>query len=195
MSKSIKLKNNTYWDTKGIAHNNKLLSDILYPVGSIYMSVNNTSPATLFGGTWTQISGRFLYCTTTSKTTGGASTHTHTQGATGTASGNTGATTLTENQIPSHKHYFNWSQHSNQYSASTNGNSNGQSFANLTDEGHSLTAQWCYDGNERSGYTSATGGGGSHTHTLNSHTHTNPTTASASSLPPYFTVYCWYRTA
>ena len=31
-----------------------------YPVGSIYMSVNSTSPASLFGGTWEQIKGRFL---------------------------------------------------------------------------------------------------------------------------------------
>lgn len=27
------------------------LFQLVYPVGSIYMSVNNTSPATLFGGT------------------------------------------------------------------------------------------------------------------------------------------------
>lgn len=32
----------------------------LYPVGSIYMSVNDTSPASLFGGSWEKISGRFL---------------------------------------------------------------------------------------------------------------------------------------
>lgn len=31
-----------------------------YPVGSIYMSYNSTSPASLFGGTWTQIKDRFL---------------------------------------------------------------------------------------------------------------------------------------
>lgn len=31
-----------------------------YPVGSIYMSVNDTDPGVLFGGTWTRIQGRFL---------------------------------------------------------------------------------------------------------------------------------------
>lgn len=31
-----------------------------YPVGSIYMSTNSTSPAELFGGTWASLEGRFL---------------------------------------------------------------------------------------------------------------------------------------
>jgi hypothetical protein len=30
------------------------LKDDIYPVGAIYMSVSSTSPASLFGGTWTQ---------------------------------------------------------------------------------------------------------------------------------------------
>jgi len=28
------------------------LLNLVYPVGSIFLSVNSTSPATLFGGTW-----------------------------------------------------------------------------------------------------------------------------------------------
>lgn len=34
--------------------------DNIYPVGSIYMSVNSTNPGTLFGGTWQQLKDRFL---------------------------------------------------------------------------------------------------------------------------------------
>ena len=32
----------------------------LYPVGAVYISANSTSPASLFGGTWESIGGRFL---------------------------------------------------------------------------------------------------------------------------------------
>lgn len=39
--------------------------DVVYPVGSIYISVNGTSPEKLFGGTWAKINGRFLVGTGT----------------------------------------------------------------------------------------------------------------------------------
>ena len=66
------------------------IADLVYPVGSIYMSVNSTSPATLFGGTWTQIQDTFLLAagsTYAAGATGGEATH-----------------TLTENEMPSHRH-------------------------------------------------------------------------------------------
>lgn len=47
-----------------------------YPVGSIYMSYEDTSPADLFGGQWTQITSRFLYASTNTST-GGSSSHRH----------------------------------------------------------------------------------------------------------------------
>lgn len=146
----------------------------IYPVGSIYLSTSSTNPETLFGGKWTQISGRFLYCTTESKTTGGSTT-------TGKASGNTGSTTLSLSQIPKHRHPLRGRYGgggANGYGLITNsgdaitGNSNG-----TTDNCKNVSSAMDY-----------VGGGKGHTHTLNSHTHSQ-------SLPPYFTVYCWYRTA
>jgi len=53
----------------------------VYPVGSIYMSLNSTSPATLFGGTWQRITGRFLLAA--SDTDGGANTAQRPVNATG----------------------------------------------------------------------------------------------------------------
>ena len=34
--------------------------DMVYPVGAIFMSMNNVNPGTWMGGTWSQIAGRFL---------------------------------------------------------------------------------------------------------------------------------------
>jgi hypothetical protein len=67
-----------------------IIADMIYPVGSIYMSVNSTSPAILFGGYWEQIQDRFLLSagsTYIAGSTGGEATH-----------------TLTINEIPSHTH-------------------------------------------------------------------------------------------
>ena len=37
------------------------IGNIVYPVGSIYMSMNETNPSTLFGGTWERLAdGRCL---------------------------------------------------------------------------------------------------------------------------------------
>lgn len=64
--------------------------DNVYPVGSIYMSVNSTNPKNLFGGTWEQIQGRFLFGMNSSYpagSTGGEITH-----------------ALTIGEIPEHNH-------------------------------------------------------------------------------------------
>ena len=61
-----------------------------YPVGSIYMSVNNINPSNFFGGTWEQIKDKFLLaCGSTYQNgaTGGEATH-----------------KLTVNEIPAHNH-------------------------------------------------------------------------------------------
>ena len=73
------------------------IRDFIYPVGSIYLSVNNVSPANIFGGTWEQIEDTFLLAAGSSYTagdTGGNIEHTHT----------TGDHTLTVTEMPSHNH-------------------------------------------------------------------------------------------
>ena len=64
--------------------------DLIYPVGSIYMSANDTSPSTLFGGEWERIEDRFLL----------AAGDTYSAGS----KDGEAAHTLTENEIPSHNH-------------------------------------------------------------------------------------------
>lgn len=63
----------------------------VYPVGAIYIATASTSPASLFGfGTWSRIQGQFLLGASSSypvNSTGGEATH-----------------TLTEDEIPVHRH-------------------------------------------------------------------------------------------
>lgn len=76
-----------------LAAANELVSKFLdrtYPVGSIYMSMNSTNPGTLFGGTWSQIQGRFLLGVSSSY-------------AVGSTGGET-TVTLSANTMPSHYH-------------------------------------------------------------------------------------------
>ena len=61
-----------------------------YPVGSIYMSVNSTSPASIFGGTWERLKDRFLLGAGDSYSAG--------------ATGGSSTVTLTKEQLPEHEH-------------------------------------------------------------------------------------------
>ncbi len=109
----------------------------VYPVGSIYMSVNSTSPSTLFGGTWVQLKDRFLL---------GAG-DTYTNGKTGGAA----EVTLTVNQMPSHRHS----------TAQEYVSENGNSFDDYTVQSDHLSpteAESKYYPN----YTDYTGGGKAH---------------------------------
>lgn len=75
------------------AADKKKLDNILktvYPVGAIYMSMSATSPATLFGGTWVQITGRFLFAANSAYKVG--------------ATGGEEKHALTINEMPSHDH-------------------------------------------------------------------------------------------
>ena len=73
--------------------NGKTLSqifDMLYPVGSIYISLNSSSPASIFGGSWEKITDRFLLAAGGKYavlSTGGEETH-----------------KLTKDELPAHSH-------------------------------------------------------------------------------------------
>lgn len=76
------------------------LIDTIYPVGSIYMSVSNTSPSILFGGTWEQIAqGRTIIGQGTGTDTNSES-KTFNNGATGGEYNHT----LTIAEMPKHTH-------------------------------------------------------------------------------------------
>lgn len=167
----------------------------IYPIGSVYLSVNSTNPSVYFGGTWEQINGYYLYAGNTNNT-GGSS-------LTGEASGNTGSTTLTANQIPSHSH----SIPSLNGTASSNGSHTHNIGADF--DGGAGSARYTVHsrGTSGAGYLMATsssgahthsvstnasntgssGGTSSHTHSLNNHTHTIN--------PPFYSLFVFKRTA
>lgn len=166
------------WDVKVYG---KLLKqfilDSTYPVGSIYMSVNSTSPATLFGGTWSQLQNRFLL--------GAGSSYT---------AGNTGGAatvTLTTAQMPAHTHTFTGS------SATTSSDSHTHTVPNTKGDNSG-------SGNKCESWSSASASGRTVTTSSDSHTHTvtakgtNANTGgdgSHNNMPPYLVVYMWKRTA
>lgn len=53
-----------------------MTADELYPVGSVCIRYDTTSPATLYGGIWQRIEGRFLYGCASSGTVGATGSHT-----------------------------------------------------------------------------------------------------------------------
>lgn len=156
-------------------HGKKLI-DYIYPIGSIYLSVNSTSPATLFGGSWTQLKDRFLLgagSTYSSGATGGAATH-----------------KLSVAEMPSHAHdtpFFNNMTNNGEMKSDFIGVFGKGVTASqaLKDTGQTSTMEMWWinqtntaEGNEWAYLTSAKGSGSAH-----------------NNMPPYLVVYMWKRTA
>lgn len=151
--------------------------DAVYPVGSVYISVNDTDPGTLFGGTWEQFAtGRTLVGVDSTDTdfsvgnTGGEKTH-----------------TLTETELPAHAHdvdavsitssgaHIHTAKSNVWVSQDTKNLSSGKSTGRTTT-------------------TDIMNSGGAHTHTVPAHT--TKSTGSGNShnnMPPYIAVYMWRR--
>lgn len=106
-----------FTDGKATLNGSRILTvDMVYPVGSIYMSMNDVNPTNFFGGTWARIEGRFLLGASSSYTvgsTGGEATH-----------------TLTVDEMPSHRHTI--SRISKAVSSGTN-------YSRITSDGTELS--------------------------------------------------------
>lgn len=120
------LENDTY--RKNEVYTKEEILNVIYPVGSIYISVNSTNPAEIIGGTWTLWgSGRTPVCVDTTQTefntaekTGGEKEH-----------------SLNVNEMPSHNH---------EYSDSiTPNNVSGTSAASSTGNTYILTETYMHD--------------------------------------------------
>ena len=152
-----------------------------HPVGSYYWSSESTDPSALFGGTWEQVKDRFVLAAGDSYAvgaTGGEPTH-----------------TLTEAEMPAHKHYAtdnSTSQGSNSFvawgsdgakdwsgmrvTAKTWGSASGYTKEQWGEKGPDMDNQiFAYQANRT---TSSTGGGAAH-----------------NNMPPYIVAFCWKRTA
>ena len=148
-------------------HRISSIVDAIYPVGSIYMSVNSANPGTLFGGTWEQIQDTFLL----------AAGQTYAAGATGGEAEHT----LTQNEMPSHVHP---PLNSGDWGIAEYRNVIGESGVwkfDLTNTGGGLLLGAYDNGNTYlalQSSTGSTGGGAAH-----------------NNMPPYLAVYVWKRTA
>lgn len=143
----------------------------VYPVGSIYMSVNNTNPSTLFGGTWVQIEDTFLLAagsTYTAGDTGGEATHT---------------LTAAESGLPAHTHDFT------QPTVTTKMEflkdvATGTAKNRLTTQGQSSPSYTSdFASTVTGGAVGAVTGGAQNA------------TDAHNNMPPYLAVYVWKRTA
>lgn len=169
--------------------------DIIYPVGSLYWSKNPTNPATLFGGTWTQIKDKFIL----------AAGDSYAQGATGGAS----TVTLTTAQMPMHTHGASTNTTgAHSHTRGTMEITGSMAWSNLT----SLQGAF-YQGQYQNSYgvanahndwkgiafaasrswSGSTSYNGDHSHTVTVNNSGNG--ESHENMPPYVTYYCWERTA
>ena len=151
----------------------KGLKDMIYPIGSIYMSMNDINPSIIFGGTWTQIKdNKFLLCSSSSKQTGGS-------------------TTIETENMPSHTHTFEGNAITGSIdnlvrydAADTGAFSKTGCFSNTSNGG---TRSWA--GKDFNGAKVTVQFNATPTGTISS------TGSGQAYWQPYMTVFCWYRVA
>lgn len=153
-----------------------------YPVGSVFLSVVATDPATLLGyGTWSAIgAGRMLV----GQDTGDADFDTLEE------TGGAKTVTLTEAQIPAHTHV----QNAHGHSVTDPGHTHGQSIRNSGTAGTAGTQGASTANNATAGATAS----GTTGVTIQNTTATNQNTGGGqahNNMPPYLVVKMWRRDA
>lgn len=159
-----------------ITSNSGILSySDIYPVGSIYLSVNNVNPSAIFGGTWEAFG--------TGKTLVGVDTS---QAEFGTVEqiGGEKNHTLTTSEMPSHTHGISSSgAHTHTYTGFIQ-------CAVTSSTAYTAIAQKRYSSDGTSTPASMNSSG-DHTHEINA----TGSSAAHNNLQPYITCYMWKRTA
>ena len=209
---AIEELNNNATDYATVISRLNNIVNVVYPVGSIYISTSGTNPANLFGGTWVAFgTGRTLVGINTSdgdfnsvEKTGGSKTRTlsvanipaHTHNyvkATGV-----GGHTLTVAEMPSHRHdigkYVGMVYSTNALTINDSNFDGIMASDNFSPTVNSTALTQA----QRDTIISYTGGSGSHNHPLNTTTAATESTGSTSAfstMNPYITVYMWKRTA
>ncbi len=167
----------------------ELLNQI-YPVGAIYISMSDTSPSSIFGGTWEKIEDRFLLASSSTYakgTTGGEATH-----------------TLTEEELPQHQHKFN--------KPANLTNAHALTIQEMPAHTHSVSIDcetttrfagtssnmlpFCEPMNSTTYTTESAGGGEGHWHTIeevSGYTAFVGQSKAHNNIPPYLAVNMWVR--
>lgn len=150
------------------------LTDLVYPVGSYFISNTSNSPASRFGGTWTQMTDSRTLIGASSVYTGGSSSHTHQYGVHICTFWNSMRTAgNSDDGIISVDNYSNGSSYT--YVDSTNvgqAGAGGWSTGNLATYRTQQSSSYHASIERASGKASYT-----------------------STYPPYRSCYMWYRTA
>lgn len=158
------------------------LLNLAYPVGSIYMSTINNSPADFLGGMWNRLEDKFLIGTSDNfPTTNPGGAVSQVVNITGSANGHV----LTVAELPEHKHTGIKTVAGGTYY------DNKEWFVKISGEGAATEAgTLTITASEgRPLETGETGSGSAHTHTLA----IDPVTVRT--MPPYQPVYMWQRIA